>query len=132
MVDRTLIEQKFDAALEKVFKEKREVLRFLHQHEVRPKCLDNLCEQIGIIERRNYKITFDVNDHTKLIREIAKMFAQAALNKHEHSLISQNEKKRLETEAGKDAEALGQIQEYVNDGLIIDNGLLGLDDEQAV
>jgi len=117
---RSEIEKLFDAELDRIFKTKPDIAKFLKTHPRRNLCLDNLCEQVETCEKRTYSITFDADAYKDVIKSVARMFSEAALNHLEQSLLSESEKLRLRKEGERDLYVEEAIEEMKKDGLIID------------
>lgn len=96
------VTQLFDQYLTKNFGHKPEVLQFLLHHERRQICLQNLCGQIQIAEKRSkLRLNFDAIKYKLMIDEVAKMFAHAAVRVRVAELVSTAEKYRRQSEASK-------------------------------
>ena len=92
------VARKFDALIRETFK-REEIRRFLLNHERKPVAIQNLCTQIRIAELSNIRKKFDLEQYNFVIKEVMKMFAQAALNHKEQMMLSHSEKARLTHEA---------------------------------
>ena len=99
----------FDDTIKSIFKSKPDIIRMLLDHETKPKCIDELCYQIKLAELGSVKI--DVIKYKLMITEIAKLFANAALEKKKQELLSDNERKRLI----KDSDHIKEANEIVSD-----------------
>jgi len=85
------LEKRFDSALTKAFGTSPDVLKWLKNHERKHLCVDNLCEQVKIIERRQFNLAFDVKKYERLIKDFALMFAKAAILHAEEKMLSSAE-----------------------------------------
>jgi hypothetical protein len=87
------VTMEFDSYLIHTFKNES-VRNFLIRHERKNVCIQNLCYQIERCERQTYSIKFDANKYRMVIKEVAKMFAHAALESAMQRELSQAEKNR--------------------------------------
>ncbi len=117
---RSDVEKRFNEALTDDFGKKPEILKFLKEHPRKKLCLDNLCEQIEIAERRTHQIIWNVKAYSHMIGSVARMFAKAAIGYAEEQQISSVEKIRRITESDRDAQLQGQLQEFIKEGALID------------
>lgn len=111
----------FDAHIDEVFKTKPDVAKFVKNYERKGICIDRLCEQIEMIERRTFQITFDMNAYKKTIQDVATMFAKSVVRYAEEQNLSSIEKIRRETEANKDKQVQEMIDGWKKEGALIDN-----------
>lgn len=112
----------FDAYLRETFAPAgRDVVNYLIRHERKSICLDNLCEQIEDCERKTYSITFDAKTYRSSIRDIAKMFASAALQVAQEQQLTAAERQLKIREASKEADTEGMINEMIKDGALVDS-----------
>lgn len=124
--------KEFEAVIMDIFKEKRDLQRFFLQHPRRQLFITNLCEQIDICEKRAYKITFEVREYKKTIRDMTKMFCQACLTHAEQKNMSESQRFAEERRLNAQENAVELIKDMVQEGLIQDNDnqqyKLGADD----
>lgn len=106
----------FDQTLVKKFGEKREILNFLINHPRKQICLENLCAQIQLAERKLLSIVFNVEIYKKTIHDIALMFAGQALRKAEEDQLSSIERIRRE-EQNRTIERANECVEEIEKGL---------------
>lgn len=99
------VTRRFDGHLRRIFATKPEILKFLLTHERKAKCLDNLCFQISMAELGTIKI--DARRYDRMILEVAKMFAGAALDARKVELQSAAERARR-ARVGQDEKELEQ------------------------
>jgi len=75
------VTQRFNLVLREIFpknlQNREELVKFVLNHERKVLCIQNLCAQIQAAEGKIS--TFNVNDWKDLIRETARMFANAAI-----------------------------------------------------
>lgn len=107
----------FNAKIADTFKDKREVLNFLMNHERKNLCLDNLCAQIAECERRALRIGFDAKTYEWTINDVAVMFCKQALRKAAEDSMTQAERVR-KSMAVDDNDKLAR--DMIADGMIID------------
>lgn len=90
------------------FQHKREIVEFLWNHERKEKCINELCNQIKICEKKGKRIKFDVFEYKMVIKETAKLFARMALKKAEEDEVSKIERQLRIDKAGEmdDIEAM--------------------------
>ena len=102
----TTITLEFNAALTRIFGEKPEVLSYLLNHERKNICIERLCEQAFIAERK-MRGQFTTSGMLKIVDAGARIFAKAALDTAEVQAMSHAEKMRQRVEADhiKDCEA---------------------------
>ena len=109
-----MVERRFDRWIDwKLGKKIPEIAKWLKSHESKPKCIDNLCEQVQTLENRtpmnrSYDAAVNV---TKLIDGAAKMFAYAAVCEREKSTRSPLENARLRKSADETAAAKALAEE---------------------
>jgi hypothetical protein len=106
----------FDQFITDTFKAKPEVSRYLMNHERKNLCVDNLCEQIQIIERRRLKIVFDAAYYKRTIQDIARMFCNACLKHAEEKSLSSNERLRRIDEGNREADVKDMLNQWQKDG----------------
>lgn len=109
----------FDGFIAEAFVTKPEIARFLITHERKKVCLERLCEQIRLCERRAFSITFDAQAYRKTIRDVAKMFCSQALEAHRQKNMTEAEKKQLRAENERDQYVDEYLQHAKKEGLII-------------
>jgi len=97
------VEKRFDSTLKKTFSSKPDILKFLINHERKYLVIDNLCYQIRLAELGKNKL--DIDKYNMLISDMARFFAQNALEYKKQQILSDNEKKRLIEESDKLKEA---------------------------
>ncbi len=115
---RSEIKKIFDARIAEKFRTLPEVRKFLLTHERKEICIDNLCEQIQICERKLYSILFQAEDYKDTIHTVADMFCERALKKAEEDSISANERIRRMNEVDEPTQL---IRDMVQQGLIVDS-----------
>ena len=114
------VKKEFDEFIKETFREKRDVRNFLLRHERKDYCIKSLCQQIKGIEERRHSITFDLPKYRQTIKDVAKMFCQAALNVAERESLSSLEKDRLDRLARQDEITEEKIEDMKREGLIVD------------
>lgn len=114
------VKKEFEAYIKETFREKRDVRNFLLRHEKKEYCVKSLCQQIKLIEERRHSITFDLVKWRKTIRDVAKMYCQAALNRAERESLSSLEQERLDRLARQDEITQERIEDMKREGLIVD------------
>lgn len=104
------ITKKFDSELRKISNGKEDIKRFLVRHERKSIVLGNLVDQIKKCERQHFSIQFNVHKYRSVIKDVAKMFASAALKQVEQQHVSRLEQQRIrkENEAIEDAKAIAE------------------------
>lgn len=137
MVDRSQVVKHFDAFIADTFKEKPEIKKFFIMHPRKNLCLDNLCEQIALCEKRTYSITFNAETYKRTIRDVARMFCTSALAQREQSQLSEAERARQTRENTRDEYVEEAIADMKKEGLIVDRDATvkelpdnGADDEE--
>lgn len=126
------IEKIFDDHLREKFKATPEIVRFLIGHERKGICLENLCGQIEICERRQFNIGFNSKVYKRTIQDIGDMFASACLKHAEELALSSSERLRRITEGDKDKSIDEMVEEWKKDGAIVEldrTKALGEDDK---
>lgn len=118
---RSDIKKIFDQFIEEKFRPRPDLKRFFLNHPRKGICIDNLCEQIALCEKRIYSITFNSATYRDTIRQIAKMFCETALTQREQSLLSDAEKTRIRRHNEQDQRTDEVIEEMKKDGLIEDH-----------
>jgi hypothetical protein len=100
------ISKRFDNALRDKFKEKPDVLNFLLKHERKHLCIQSLVEQIVRAER--YSISIRVETYANIIRDVALMFARAAVEhiEQQHYSAAKVAEIKRKAEHLKDAEEM--------------------------
>lgn len=84
--------------IEEIFKSKPELAKFFLNHPKRANVETALAKGLHGADAR--KVLKHGPEHIdEVSREIVRFWCQAMLQIHEHSLLSQNEKRRLETES---------------------------------
>ena len=86
------VEARFDKEINRIFHEKYQIAQFLLKHERKKVCLEKLCEEIRMYEIG--KANPSLHQYEGMIRDVAKMFAQAALTSKEHEILSTAERMR--------------------------------------
>lgn len=84
------IEALFDVHTRDILKTQPNVSAFVLKHEAKHKCIENLCYEIRKCELGVKD--FNVNDYSDVIRTVAVMFAQNALNIKEFEIMSDIQK----------------------------------------
>lgn len=85
---------KFREKVNQLFKTRPEIAQFVNNHERRNLVVENLCREIVNLESSHVRQSFDLSTYDVLIGDIAKMFAEACLNKAEEDVISRLERQR--------------------------------------
>lgn len=125
------IEKIFNDHLTVKFQHKPEVLKYLLQNERKQVCLDNLCEQIILCEKR--LIIFDLTKWKFTITSTADMFALAALRVAEERALSPAERSRRIAVAGRDKELELIMSDLRKEGSIVDRTIVrGTDGSEEV
>lgn len=106
------VTKEFNGAIRSKFAIKPEILKFLLNHPRKAMCLENLCREIQICEKRALKIGFNIDEYKMLIRDIAFLFAERALKLAEEQAISSIERIRRETENNRIENAKETLKEY--------------------
>lgn len=104
---RDIIALKFDQAIDQIFKEQPQIIPFIKHHERKNMCIDNLCAQM------NLQPMFDRRNVEYVVTEMVKLFSKAALIEKEQQLISQSERKRLESIASHEKDLAAQCDEIL-------------------
>lgn len=79
----------------------KDIAAFLWNHERKPVCIKELCNQIEICERKERRIKFDRAKYVQVINQSAEMFCNAALLKAEQDHVSRLERQRLIDEGNR-------------------------------
>ena len=95
----------FDGEIRRVLGTKPEVMNFVLNHERKSKCIENIMQQVFIIEKRRLKMS--PITMRRLIGDVARTFAKAALTEKEQQLMSEAQKRALTAQQDyiKDAES---------------------------
>lgn len=93
------VTKRFDEEIDKIFKNRPEITRFIKNHERKELVVRNLCAEI--IKCEKFSLNFDCNKYSKVIGSVARMFASHAIRFAEESIVSENEKRRRIAEADK-------------------------------
>lgn len=103
------ISRRFDNAIREKFKDKPEVLNFLLKHERKHLCIQSLVEQIVRAER--YSISIKVETYASIIRDVALMFAKAAIEHIEQQHYSASKVAEIQ----RKADHMKQAEEMLKD-----------------
>lgn len=104
------VRQIFDDYLKSRLQSKPEVLNLVLTHERKDLCLNQLCAQIRYAEKKIGRLMNQKN-YRAMIEGVANAYAHAVIKNKEESILSANEKKRLEQQAGTLAESEAMIQD---------------------
>lgn len=107
------VKTKFDKYLVDTFKSKPQIAKFLLKHERKNVCLNNLCEQIVRAEKGN--IIFNSDKYSKVITDVAHMFATQAIKHVEEQRLSESEIKKRYQNQDSLKEAEQSIKELSED-----------------
>lgn len=108
------VERRFDQWLDKLIKN-QDVRQAVKAHERKSLVVENTCEQIKMAEMSNIGKRFNVDKYNLLIGEVAKMFANAALEQKEQAAWSVARKNRHLTEQRKYEAAAEALQDLENE-----------------
>lgn len=85
----------FNARIKEKFAVKNEhVFRFLYNHERKDVCIGKICEQIKLVEKRLYSITFNADVYRSVIENMCDFFCLQALNHAEQQAMTSAERQR--------------------------------------
>lgn len=121
------VEKIFDARVDQVFSDRKDLARFFKTHERKPKCIDNLCEEIRTAEWA-LGAKMNAHKHTELIHTVVGMFCKAAIGTKENELMSASEKARIQIAERELRDLENEITEEnskVNRGQIVGKGYTG-------
>lgn len=114
---RQIVREIFNMWLVRTFFKKPLVLNFLLNHERLPLVLDNLCLEISKIEEARVGKKFNQHKLTMLVEDIARMFAEHAIEHKEQQLLSQAEIYRRMTEQSRIADIEAEFDEMQKEAL---------------
>lgn len=95
------VEKIFDEHLKAKLGQKPEVLQFLLRHERKKLCLENLCGEIRVCEFKLGNSFFNAELYRKTIQDVARLFAETALEFAEQGHLTHLEKARRIEEASQ-------------------------------
>lgn len=89
----------FDNDLRKIFHTKPEVLKYLTNHEKKPVCIENICDQIEIAEIKHPNLK--LKGYSDIIKSGARLFAEVALDQKHQAMLSDLAKSKITKENTK-------------------------------
>lgn len=111
---RTHVEKRFDGYLKHKLGKKPDILRFVLNHERKHVCIDNICNQIQIMERKPNMMA-NTKRVAYIIDNMADFFAKVAIEQRIQYMKSDIEKKQITAQADRIKEAEGMVKELEDD-----------------
>lgn len=78
----------FNDELKRVFETKPTMLDFLTKHERKNMCIDNICHQVILSERRAKNHLADINNLERFVRDLARIFASTCIEHKKEELLT--------------------------------------------
>ena len=108
----------FDAFIHEKFSgENPEAFRYLINHSHKPRCIERVCDELQMIERRTWSIAWDADRYRGVIREMAKLFCLQALEYAEQQAMTYAEKQRRISEQGRIDDIQAEFDAFEDEAL---------------